>query len=75
VDREGIDLIAFEKGQRKDDVTQTYLQKFKKNEGVTVCRAQEKARLMRTERRRCKRTGATYPWIVESTGMVNHHYF
>src|SRR5262245_26032434 len=30
---------------------------------------------MRTERRRSKRTGATYPWIVESTGMVNHYYF
>src|SRR5215467_3046058 len=30
---------------------------------------------MRTERRRCKRTGATYPWIVESTAMVNHYYF
>ena len=28
-----------------------------------------------TERRRCKRTGATYPWIVQSTGMVNHYYF
>ena len=30
---------------------------------------------MRTERRRCKRTGATYPWIVQSTAMVNHYYF
>jgi hypothetical protein len=31
---EGIDLITFEKGQRKDDVTQVYLWKFKNNEGV-----------------------------------------
>jgi hypothetical protein len=31
---EGVDLITFEKGQRKDDVTQRYLRKFKKNEGV-----------------------------------------
>jgi hypothetical protein len=30
---------------------------------------------MRTEHRRSKRTGATYPWIVESTAMVNHYYF
>jgi hypothetical protein len=30
---------------------------------------------MRTERRRCSRTGATYPWIVQSTAMVNHYYF
>jgi hypothetical protein len=64
----GIDLIAFEKGQRKDNVRQAYLRKFKKNEGVLyVGKAQEKARVMRTERRRCSRTGATCPWIVEST--------
>ena len=73
---EGLDLITFEKGQRKDDITQKYLRKFKKNEGVLyVGKAQEKARIMRTERRRCKRTGASYPWIVQSTGMVNHYYF
>src|SRR4029450_5296845 len=73
---EGVDLIAFEKGQRKDDVTQRYMRKFKKSEGVLyIGKAQEKARIMRTERRRCKRTGATYPWIVQSTGMVNHYYF
>ena len=73
---ESVDLITFEKGQRKDDVTQGYLRQFKKNEGVLyVGKAQEKTRIMRTERRRCKRTGATYPWIVESTGMVNHFYF
>jgi hypothetical protein len=40
-----------------------------------VGKAQKKARVMRTERRRCSRTGATYPWIVESTAMVNHYYF
>ena len=73
---EGVDLIAFEKGQRKDDVTQKYLRKFRKTEGVLyVGKAQEKARVMRTERRRCSRTGATYPWIVQSTAMVNHYYF
>ena len=73
---EGIDLIAFEKGQRKDDVTQKYLREFRKSEGVLyVGKAQEKARVMRTERRRCSRTGATYPWIVQSTAMVNHYYF
>ena len=29
---EGVDLVTFEKGQRKDDVTQKYVRKFKKNE-------------------------------------------
>ena len=75
-DVQGVDLITFEKGQRKDDITQKYLRKFKKSEGVLyVGKAQEKARIMRTERRRCKRTGATYPWIVQTTAMVNHYYF
>jgi hypothetical protein len=45
---EGIDLITFEKKQRKDEVTQKYLQAFKKSEGVLyVGKAQEKARVMR----------------------------
>jgi hypothetical protein len=68
--------VAFEKRERKDDVTQKYLRSFRTNEGVLyVGKAQEKARLMRTERRRSRITGATYPWIVESTAMVNHYYF
>ena len=76
VNREDIDLVAFEKWQRKDDVTQKYLRRFTKNEGVLyVGKAQEKARIMRTERRRSRMTGGTYPWIVESTAMVNHYYF
>ena len=73
---EGVDLVAFQKGQRKDEVTQKYLRRFTESEGVLyVGKAQEKARVMRTERRRSRRTGGTYPWIVESTAMVNHYYF
>src|SRR5690242_7671926 len=76
VDDEAIDLVSFEKRERKDDVTQRYLRSFRKREGVLyVGKAQEKARVMRTERRRSRVTGATYPWIVESTAMVNHYYF
>jgi hypothetical protein len=76
VDREGVDLVAFEKGERKDDVTRQYLRSFRGTEGVLyVGKAQEKARTMRTERRLCKRTGGTYPWIRASTAMVNHYYF
>jgi len=76
VGSEGIDLVAFEKGQRKDEATQRYLRRFTKSEGVLyVGKAQEKARVMRTERRRSRRTGGTYPWIVETTAMVNHYYF
>jgi hypothetical protein len=73
---EGIDLVAFVKRQRKDDVTQRYLRRWHQREGVLyVGKAQEKARVMRTERRCSRNTGGTYPWIVESTAMVNHYYF
>src|SRR5712664_1648635 len=76
VSDEGVDLVTFTKGQRKDDVTQRYLKRFRRSEGVLyVGKAQEKARVMRTERRASPTTGATYPWIVESTAMVNHYYF
>jgi hypothetical protein len=75
VQDKGLDLVSFRKGQRKDEVTQNYLARFRGREGVLyVGRAQEKARVMRTERRRFE-NGATYPWIVESTAMVNHYYF
>ena len=45
------------------------------SEGVVfVGRAQETTSLFRTEKRRTP-DGRTYPWIVKSTGMVNHFYF
>ena len=76
VDRQGIDLVSFEKRQRKDDVTQQYLRRFKGTEGVLyVGKAQEKARVTRTQQRRSAQTGQTYPWIVDATAMVNHYYF
>ena len=49
VNNEGIDLVAFEKWQRKDDITQKYLRHFSKSEGVLyVGKAQEKARSARS---------------------------
>ncbi len=74
VDTQGIDLVTFEKGQRKDDVTQQYLARFEGDEGVLfVGKAQEKASVFRTEKRRDAQ-GKTYPWIIRSTAMVNHYY-
>jgi hypothetical protein len=76
VARQGVDLVSFSKHQRKDDITQQYLQRFDADEGILyVGRAQEKARVVRTERRRCARTGMSYPWVVEGSAMVNHYYF
>jgi hypothetical protein len=70
-----VPMIDFVKGQRKDDIAQDYLARFAGEEGVLfVGRAQEKTRVFRTEKRRNPDTGATYPWIVSGTGIVNHFY-
>jgi hypothetical protein len=67
--------IDFAKGQRKDDVAHEYLARFTAAEGVLfVGRAQEKTPLFRTEKRRDAH-GEAYPWIVKTTGLVNHFYF
>jgi hypothetical protein len=71
----GVDLVTFEKGQRKDDVAQEYLAEFDGDEGVLfVGKAQEKASVFRTEKRRDAQ-GKTYPWISRSTALPNHYYF
>ncbi|TAJ20381.1 MAG: hypothetical protein EPO65_03930 [Dehalococcoidia bacterium] len=76
VERDGVPLVDFEKHQRKDDVTQRLLRDFRGPEGVLyVGRAQEKARVPRTERRHDAATGRPYPWIIDSTAMVHHYYF
>jgi hypothetical protein len=75
VETEGLDLVAFEKGQRKDDVAHEYLARFEGKEGVLfVGKAQEKASVFRTEKRRDAH-GKKYPWIIRSTAMPNHYYF
>ena len=57
--------LPLEKLQRKDDVTQKYLRRFTKSEGALyVGKAQEKARVMHTERGRSRAKGGTYPWVV-----------
>jgi hypothetical protein len=74
VEREGIDLVTFEKGQRKDDIAQQYLAAFTGDEGVLfIGKAQEKASVFRTDKRR-DAAGKTYPWIIRSTAMPNHYY-
>ena len=73
--REGVDVVAFKKGQRKDDVAHEYLAAFEREEGVLfVGKAQEKTTTFRTEKRRNPVTGASYPWIVRATAMVNQYY-
>jgi hypothetical protein len=76
--REQIAWVDFARGQRKDDVMHEYLAAFEaagRAEGVVfIGRAQEKTPLFRTEKRH-DREGKSYPWIVKTTGVVNHFYF
>ncbi|MDQ2828461.1 MAG: hypothetical protein M3Y74_05360 [Chloroflexota bacterium] len=71
----GVPLLTFAKGQRKDDVAAAHLAAFHGREGVLfIGKAQEKAHVFRTEKRRNPQTGQPYPWIVPSTALVNHYY-
>ncbi len=74
VKTEGVDLITFEKGQRKDDGAQKYVARFTSDEGVLfIGKAQEKASVFRTEKRR-DAAGKTSRWIIRSMAMGNHYY-
>src|SRR6478736_3356395 len=67
--------VDFVKGQRKVDVMHEQLDHFTATEGVVfIGRAQEKTALFRTEKRH-DADGHSYPWIVKTTGLVNHFYF
>ena len=75
VEQHQIPVVAFQKGQRKDDVAAEYRQRFQGTEGILFLgKAQEKVTVFRTE----KRTGSDghkYPWIVKSATPVNQFYF
>jgi hypothetical protein len=74
-EREGVPVVLFRKGERKDDIAAEHLKRFTKSEGVLfIGKAQEKTPVFRTERRRNGETGVSYPWLVRSTAMVNHFY-
>lgn len=76
VDAHDVDLVRFRAGERKDDIAQAYLAASDGSEQVLfVGVAQEKARLWTTEKRTNPDTGATYPWLVRASRVVNHYYF
>jgi hypothetical protein len=71
---QGVPWIDFVKGQRKDDIMHQHLARFTGTQGVLfIGRAQEKTVVFRTEKRR-DTNGDSYPWIVKTTGVVNHFY-
>ena len=78
----GLDMVRFARGQRKDDLTREYLQGAERDDRGLVPEqvlyagvAQEKQRVFRTSKRRNPVTGATYPWLVPASGVVNQYYF
>jgi hypothetical protein len=73
---EGVDLIRFNRGERKDDIAKRYLSRFDGKQGVLfVGKAQEKGYVIRTQKRKSARTGNPYPWLVKTTAMINYFYF
>jgi hypothetical protein len=78
----GLDVVRFAKGQRKDEVTAGYLRRAELDDrGLVPAQvlyvgvAQEKQKVFRTIKRRNPVTGATYPWLVPASGVVNQYYF
>lgn len=78
VREQAVPLLTFTKGQRKDDVAKEHLARLTRaggEEGVLfVGKAQEKAPVIRTVRRRAA-DGRPYPWLIPATAMVNQYYF
>lgn len=74
--RNNVEVLRFERHQRKDDVAKERLARFAANEGVLfIGKAQEKTSVFRTQRRHDAVTGLPYPWLYRSTAMVNQVYF
>jgi hypothetical protein len=74
--REGIEIVHFERGQRKDEETQRRLKDFTAEEGVLyIGVAQEKFAGFRVMKRIIPHTGTALPWLYRSTVICNHYYF
>ena len=78
----GLELVRFGRGQRKDDVTAGYLRRAQLDDrGLVPAQvlhagvAQERQRVFRATKRRNPVTGATCPWLVPGSGVVNQYYF
>jgi hypothetical protein len=76
INARGLDLVSFGKGEDKDAIAHKYLAAFEGEEGVLfVGRAQEKAWVFRTQKRRNPATGKEYLWLTRATLHVNYFYF
>lgn len=74
--REGVEIVPFAKGQRKDEVTRERLAAFTAPEGILyIGKAQERFASFRVSKRFNAATGQSYPWLSRGTVMCNHYYF
>lgn len=69
-------VLAFEKGQRKDDIVAPYVKKAAGQEGIVLIgKAQEKTTTFRTTKGFGPRSQDRYPRLYRTTAMVNQYYF
>lgn len=74
--REGIEIVRFLKGQRKDALTRERLKSFSALEGVlSIGIAQERFASLRMIKKRSAHTGQPYPWFTRGSVLCNHYYF
>jgi hypothetical protein len=74
--REGIEIVHFARGQRKDEETQRRLRDFSGGEGVLyIGVAQEKFAAFRVIKKISPSTGTAFPWFYRSTVLCNQYYF
>jgi hypothetical protein len=76
VEPQHVEVVTFDKNQRKDDVTKEYLARTSFTEGMLfIGKAQEKAAVFRTIHKRNAETRKSYPWISRGSALPNHYYF
>jgi hypothetical protein len=70
-----VPMVAFARGERKDDIANEHRARFKGREGVVLIGvAQEKAWSFKATKRRTPRGGVTFDFSRQ-TVCVNHYYF
>ena len=72
----GVEVVKFGRRERKEERMREHLRRFPGGEGVLfVGKAQEKTKVVRSERRIHEPSGSHYVQLVPATAMVNHYYF
>jgi hypothetical protein len=74
-EREGIPIVQFQPGQRKDDIAKAPLARFRGKEGVVfIGVAQEAESAFRSVKRRTRHGGVTFDFYRGKV-FINHYYF